>query len=158
MIWLCWSKFDHKGIIWLCPSPHTCIKDCLPHLFHGFRNKYLNKVSLAICYTFIIICTSYEKMHGVSINMQWKIIFRIICKLIISSWPVWISVLTACVMLSYIHVDKFLIRARDCDVWINYICPMRQFWPRSAIFKIYLIFRRKVSFNKKYSLNYLSNV
>ena len=21
-------------------------KDCLPHLFHGFRNKYFNKISL----------------------------------------------------------------------------------------------------------------
>ena len=26
MIWLCWPKFDHKGITCLSPSPHTCIK------------------------------------------------------------------------------------------------------------------------------------
>ena len=24
----------------------TLLKDCFSHLFHGFRNKYLNKISL----------------------------------------------------------------------------------------------------------------
>ena len=43
------------------------IKDCPPHLFHGFRNKYfLSKFRYIICYTFIINCTSFEKMHGFS--------------------------------------------------------------------------------------------
>ena len=25
---------------------HTFLKDCLPYLFHGFRNKYFNNISL----------------------------------------------------------------------------------------------------------------
>ena len=49
------------------------IKDCPPHLFHGFRNKYfLSKFRSIICYTFIINCTSFEKMHGFSKNNEKK--------------------------------------------------------------------------------------
>ena len=64
--------------------------------------------------------------------MQWKIIFTIKCKLLVSSWPVRISISTTCVMRSC--TGNFLICARDCDVWINYFCPMRQVRSRSKIF------------------------
>ena len=67
-----------------------------------------------ICYTVIINFTSFEKMHGFSINMQQKIIFGIKCKLPISSWPVRISSLTPCVTWSF--TGNFPIRTRDCDV------------------------------------------
>ena len=46
------------------------LKDCLPHLFHGFRNKCLNKISLYNMQYFLNNCTSFEKMHGFSINMK----------------------------------------------------------------------------------------
>ena len=48
------------------------LKDCLPLLFYGFRNRHFNKSWLTKCYTFIINCTSFEKLHGFSIYMQWK--------------------------------------------------------------------------------------
>ena len=77
-------------------------------------------------------------MHGFPINMLWKIIFRIKCKLPFSLWPVRISILTTCVMWSC--TGNFLIRARDCDIWINYYCPMRQFrWRSEIFFKLYHI-------------------
>ena len=44
----------------------------------------LTKFRWEICYTFKINCTGFEKMHGFPINMQWKIIFRIKCKLPVS--------------------------------------------------------------------------
>ena len=45
----------------------------------------------------------------------------------------------------------FLICAHDCEVWINYFCPVKQFRSRSMIFlKIYLNCKCKVSFNKYY--------
>ena len=47
-------------------------------------------------------------------------VFRSKCKIPISSWPVRISILTTCAMWSCIV--NFLIRARDCDVWIHYFC------------------------------------
>ena len=102
---------------------YRTVKDSLPYLFHSFRNKYFNKISLANMLYFQNNLYKYKKMHGYLINMQWKIIFRIKCKLPVSSWPVRISILTTCVMWSC----TFLIRARDCDVSINYFCPMRQF-------------------------------
>ena len=40
-------------------------KDGLPYLFHSFRNKYFNKISLG----FKINCKSFEKMHGFPIYM-----------------------------------------------------------------------------------------
>ena len=46
----------------------------------------LTKFRWTICYTFIINCTIFEKLHGFSINMQWKTIYRIKCKLPFSSW------------------------------------------------------------------------
>ena len=64
----------------------------------------------AICYTSIINCTNFEKMHGFSINMQRKIIFRIKCKLHFSSWPLRISILprVSCdnvqVIFLFVHV------------------------------------------------------
>ena len=51
------------------------VKDCLPHLLHGFRNKYVNKISLDTMLYFHS-CISFEKVHGFSTNMQWKITFR----------------------------------------------------------------------------------
>ena len=58
----------------------------------------LTKFRKTICYTFKINCTSFKKMHGFSINMQYKIICRIKCKLPFCSWPVIISILTTCVI------------------------------------------------------------
>ena len=77
----------------------------------------LTKFRSAIYYSFKIYCTSFGKMHGFQINMQWKIIFRIKCKLPLSSWPVRMSISTTTVAWSC--TGNFLIRARDCDVWIN---------------------------------------
>ena len=76
--------------------------------------------------------------------------FRVECQLPFSSWPVRIPIMTTC-------VGNFLIRAYDRD--------MNNFLSNEAIsiavrdfFKIYFSFRCKVSFNKYYSLNYLSIV
>ena len=76
----------------------------------------LTKFHWTMCYTIIVNCysTSFEKMNGLSVNMQRKVIFKIKCKLPISSWPVRISILTTCVMWS--HTGNFFIGARDCDV------------------------------------------
>ena len=85
-------------------------KDCLPCLCHGFRNKHFNKISLDSMLSFIMNCTSFDKMHDFSINMQRKIIFRLKCKLPVSSWPVRISILitVSCdpvqVILLFVHV------------------------------------------------------
>ena len=46
------------------------IKDCLPYLFHSFRNKYFNKISLGNMLYFQNKLYKYEKMHGFPINMQ----------------------------------------------------------------------------------------
>ena len=48
----------------------TLFKDCLPHLFHRFKNRHLTKFRKTICYTFIVNYTCCEKMHGFSINMR----------------------------------------------------------------------------------------
>ena len=59
----------------------------------------LTKFRQAICYKFIIKCTTLEKILGFSINMQIIIIiFQIKCILPTSPWPVRISMLTTCVM------------------------------------------------------------
>ena len=43
--------------------------DCLIY-FMVSKINILTKFRLTICYTFIINCTNFEKMHGFSINMQ----------------------------------------------------------------------------------------
>ena len=72
------------------------------------------KFCWSIFYTFIINCTNFKKKLGFPINIQGKIMFKIKTKLSFSLWPVRISVLTTCVILSC--TGQFLIRARDCDV------------------------------------------
>ena len=89
------------------------------------------KFRWAMCYSFINNCIRFEKMYVFSINTQWKIIFRIKCRLPFSSWRVRISILITCVI--WLCTGNVLIRALDCDVWINYFCPMSQFRSRSAI-------------------------
>ena len=38
-------------------KPQFCqLKDCLPCLFHGFRNNYFNKISLDIMLYFLSVC------------------------------------------------------------------------------------------------------
>ena len=114
------------------------LKDCLPYLFHGFRNKHFIKISLDNMLYFQNKLYKFWETACFSINMQWKIIFRIKCKLPISSWPVRMSILTTCVMWSC--TGNFLIRARDCDVLINYFCPMRQFRSRSENVLKFIVF------------------
>ena len=46
------------------------LKDGLPYLFHSFRNKYFNKISLGTLLYFQKNCKSFEKIHGFPINMQ----------------------------------------------------------------------------------------
>ena len=53
---------------------------------------------------------------------------------------------------------NFLIRAHDCDVWINYFCPKRQFQVQSEILSNLSYFLSKATFLKKNSLNCLLNV
>ena len=75
-------------------------------------------------------------MHGFSIIMQCKIIFRIKCKLpffLVASK----NIDHVCVMWSC--SGNFLIRARDCDVLINNFCTMSQFQSRSTIFLKFII-------------------
>ena len=105
------------------------VKDCLPYLFHGFRNKYCNKISLDNMLYFQNELYKFWETAWFFDKYAIKIIFRIKCKLPFASWPVRISTLTTCVMWSC--TANFLIRARDCDVWINYFCPIRQFQSRS---------------------------
>ena len=107
------SVSENRFNFWYFKYIEILFKDCLPYLFHSFRNKYFNKISLGN----MLYSQGFKKMHGFPINMQWKIIFRVKCKLPVSSWPIRVSILTTCVMWSC--TGNFLIRARDCDVWIN---------------------------------------
>ena len=45
-------------------------KDSLPYLFHSFRNKYFNKISLGSMLYFQNKFICFEKTHGFPINMQ----------------------------------------------------------------------------------------
>ena len=47
----------------------TVIKDYLPRFIHGFRKKYSDKISLDNMLYFHN-CTSFEKIHSISITMQ----------------------------------------------------------------------------------------
>ena len=52
-------------ILWKCLWENTIcfFKDCLPYLFHGFRNKYLNKISLDSMLYFQNKLHKFEKLH-----------------------------------------------------------------------------------------------
>ena len=117
---------------------HKLFKDCLPYLFHRFRNKYFNKISLDNMLYFQNKLYKFWETAWFFNKYAMKIFFRIKCKLPFSSWPVRISILTTCVMWSCI--GNFLIHARDCGVWINYFCPMRQFRSRSEIVLKFIVF------------------